>query len=337
MRILLIILLFISSLLSSGCFSQPKTYKDTRFIMDTTVQIDAAGQNGDLVKTAVNNAFRSFQDVADETDRYHDSSAQGLYALNAHAGQGPFAVGTHLLALAEMAHEQTFSEFDATLAPLIDLWQLHGIKKTVPSPQEVTNALLLTGKDKFNVNKEKHTITLANAAALDLGAIAKGYAVDVAAEVLSEDKNVTSALVNAGGNIKTVGTKADGKPWRIALQDPRKTDDYLGVILLNAQESVATSGDYQRYYEVDGIRYHHILDPHTGLPTHNAISVTIVTASAFLADYYSTLLFVLSHDRALEVLAAHPEISAIIVDANQELYISPTLQARFEVTTRGGK
>ena len=334
---LLIALLFISSLLSAGCFSQPKTYTDTRFVMDTTVRIDAAGPNSEKVKTAVASAFVSFQQIADETDRYLDSSAKGLYALNAHAGQGPFAVGPHLFTLAGMAKEQTFSEFDITLAPLIDLWRLHSKNKTVPADQELAAALRLTEKDKFAVNPGSQTITLAESAALDLGAIAKGYAVDAAAEVLTKDKTVTCALINAGGNIKTIGVKPDGKPWRIALQDPRKTDAYLGILLLNGQEAVATSGDYQRYYEIDGIRYHHILDPHTGLPTRNAISVTIVTASAFLADYYSTLLFILPHERVLEILAAHPEISAVIVDANRQLYVSPALQTRFEVTPNGGK
>ena len=121
------------------------------------------------------------------------------------------------------------------------------------------------------------------------------------------------------------------------MQDPRRSGSYLGIIQLNAQEAIATSGDYQRYYEIDGIRYHHILDPHTGRPACNAISVTIVTPSALLADYYSTLLFVLPHEKALEVLATHPEISAIIVKPNQEIYISPSLQSRFEATSAGGK
>ena len=102
-------------------------------------------------------------------------------------------------------------------------------------------------------------------------------------------------------------------------------------------KAVATSGDYQRYYEVNGIRYHHILDPHTGMPSRNAISVTIVAASALMTDYYSTLLFVLPHEKVLEVLAAHPEITAIIVKADQEIYVSPSLKSRLELTPAGGK
>ena len=337
MKKVLVLLLILSSLLNAGCFSQPKTYKDTRFSMDTTISIEATGKNNEQVKTAVDNAFRVFQDIADETDRYKDSSPKGLYQLNAHAGQGPFTVGPHLLLLADMAHKQNFSEFDITLAPLIDVWRKHTADKTVPEHSEIDAALALTGKDKFAVATKKQTITLESSAGLDLGATAKGYAVDVAAEVLAKDKNVSSALVNAGGNIKTVGSKADGKPWRIALQDPRHSAAYLGIINLKADEAVATSGDYQRYYEVNGMRYHHILDPHTGMPSRNAISVTIVAASAFMTDYYSTLLFVLPHEKVLEVLAAHPEIAAIIVKADQEVYISPSLQSRFELTPTGGK
>ena len=305
--------------------------------MDTTISIEATGKNTEQVKTAVDNAFSVFQEIADETDRYKDSSPKGLFQLNAHAGQGPFTVGPHLLLLADMAHKQTFSEFDVTLAPLIDVWRKNSADKTLPERSKIDAALALTGKDKFTVATEKQTITLSPGAALDLGAIAKGYAVDVAAEVLAKDKNISSALVNAGGNIKTVGNKADGKPWRIALQDPRRSDAYLGIINLKADEAVATSGDYQRYYEVDGMRYHHILDPHTGMPSRNAISVTIVAASAFMTDYYSTLLFVLPHEKVLELLAAHPEIAAIIVTANKKIYVSPSLQSRFELTPTGGK
>lgn len=337
MKILLAFLIILSSLLNAGCFSQPKTYKDTRFSMDTTISIEAAGKNTEQVKTAVDNAFTVFQEIADETDRYKESSPKGLYQLNAHAGQGSFTVGHHLLLLADMAHKQTFSEFDISLAPLIDVWRKHSSNKTVPGKQEIDAALALTGKDKFSVATAKQTITLAPGAGLDLGAIAKGYAVDAAAAVLAEDKNVSFALVNAGGNIKTVGNKADGKPWRIALQDPRSSDAYLGIISLKSGEAVATSGDYQRYYEVNGVRYHHILDPHNGMPSRNAISVTIVAASAFMTDYYSTLLFVLPHEKVLELLAAHPEIAAIIVTANKKIYVSPSLQSRFELTPTGGK
>ena len=337
MKKVLVLLFILSSLLNAGCFSQPKTYKDTRFSMDTTISIEAAGKNNEQIKTAVDNAFRVFQEIADETDRYKDSSPKGLYQLNAHAGQGPFTAGPHLLLLADMAHKQNFREFDITLAPLIDVWQKHSSNRTLPASPEIAAALALTGKDTFSVAAEKQTITLAPGAALDLGAIAKGYAVDAAASVLAEDKSIDFALVNAGGNIKTVGSKADGKPWRIALQDPRRSDAYLGIINLKSGEAVATSGDYQRYYEVNGIRYHHILDPHTGMPSRNAISVTIVAASAFMTDYYSTLLFVLPHEKVLEVLAAHPEIAAIIVKADQEIYVSPSLRSRFELTPTGGK
>lgn len=337
MKNVLVLLFILSSLLNAGCFSQPKTYKDTRFSMDTTISIEATGQNSEQVKTAVDNSFRVFQEIADETDRYKDGSPKGLYQLNAHAGQSPFTVGPHLLLLADMAHKQTFSEFDISLAPLIDVWRKHSADKTVPDNLEIAASLALSGKDKFSIEPEKQTIALAPDASLDLGAIAKGYAVDVAAAVLAEDKNVSFALVNAGGNIKTVGNKAEGKPWRIALQDPRRSDAYLGIINLKAGEAVATSGDYQRYYEVNGIRYHHILDPHTGMPSRNAISVTIVAASAFMTDYYSTLLFVLPHEKVLEVLGAHPEIAAIIVKADQAIYISPALQSRFELTPTGGK
>ena len=330
MRKLLLAFLLLSSLLTAGCFSHSKNYSDTRFLMDTVVKIDARGESEQILRQTVDEAFRVFTEVADETDRYQDGAANGLYRLNASAGRGPFAAGSHLLYLARMSKEQPFEEFDASLAPLIDLWRRHGIAKTVPGTEELAAAQSLTGKNKYTVNAASGTVTLLTGAGLDLGALAKGYAVDKAAAILTGNKKIAGALVNAGGNIKAVGTKPDGKPWRIALQHPRKSDDFLGVIKLAPQEAVATSGDYQRYYEAGGQRFHHLLDPQTGLPARHAIAVTVVAPSALTADFYSTLLFVLPPEKAIMTVESNSELGAVIVRPDNSVYVSPSLATRFE-------
>ncbi len=329
MKKLLIYLLIVSSLLTTGCFFKQQSYKDTRFLMDTIISISTTGKDQASLKSITDEAFIAFNDVADETDRYTSHNPNDLYALNQHNGQGAFAVGDHLYKLIKMGKEEPYSAIEISLGPVIDLWRAHGENKTVPTDEEIKTALAKCGRDKFTLDKTNHTVSLASGSSLDLGAIAKGYAVDYAASVISKNKDVTSALINAGGNIKVIGTKEDGSPWRIGIQDPRNAQKVLGVLALQNGQAIATSGDYQRYYEVNGVRYCHIIDPATGAPARNAISATAVSTSALTADFFSTLLFILPHDEAIAVVEKTPQLEAIIVNPEGEIYVSPGLQKIF--------
>lgn len=339
LKFTLCLLILLGALPNLGCKPQLHTYNDTRFLMDTTIYIDAAGDDTPLVKSSVDQAFSIFQAIADETNKYEDQSNLGLFNLNHRASlesgktldfSPAIPVGEHLFKLVEFAQKHPNPAFDITLGPVIELWREHTPAKTLPTKEELAAALARTGRDRILLNSNAQTISLQYGTILDLGGIAKGYAVDQAADHLAKDANVTTALVNAGGNIKVVGTKANGNPWRIAIQNPRKTDEYMGVIKLHAGEAVATSGDYQRYYEVDGIRYHHLLEPSTGMPARNAASVSVVAKSAMLADYYSTLLFVLPTAATKKIIDATPDIGVIIVDTQGQLYISSNMENRFE-------
>jgi len=324
-----LLLLTLSSLFTTGCFFRPQTYTDTRFLMDTTINITLYGSNQEELKVDANQAFNVFKDVADETDRYESHLPTDLYALNKQAGQGAFTPGHHLYYLLDWERKKPYTAVDLSLGPLIDLWKLHSKNKTVPSGEEIKAALAKCGKDKYTLDTAAQTVTLKPEANLDLGAVAKGYAVDCAAESLKKAASVKAALINAGGNIKVLGTKPDGKPWHIAIQDPRDNQKILGTLTLKAGMSVATSGDYQRFYEVNGVRYHHILNPQTGLPSRNARSTTAIAESALTADYYSTLLFVLPEEEAIKVVENTPGLQAVILNSKNELYVSPGLQADF--------
>ena len=329
MKKLLIYLLIVSSLLTTGCFFKQQSYNDTRFLMDTIISISTTGKDQASLKSATDEAFIAFNDVADETDRYASHAPNDLFALNQHNGQGAFTVGDHLYKLINMGKEEPYSAIEISLGPIIDLWRAHGDNKTVPTDEEIKTALAKCGRDKFTLDKTNHTVSLASGSSLDLGAIAKGYAVDYAASVITKNKAVTSALINAGGNIKVIGTKEDGSPWRIGIQDPRNPQKILGVLALQNGQAIATSGDYQRYYEVNGVRYCHIIDPATGAPARNSISATAVSTSALTADFFSTLLFILPHDEAVAVVENTPQLEAIIVNPQGEIYVSPGLQKTF--------
>ena len=332
MKKLVLLVITISSLLITGCFFQQKTYsyKDTRFLMDTIVEITVYGDDEAKLSGASDGGFTAFKGIADVTDNYESRQEKDLFALNLQAGKGPFVVDKKLFTLLSATKKLPYEKIDLTLGPVISLWHEHSKNTTVPTKAEVAAALVKCGHNSYTLDKSTGSVTLPAGTAMDLGAVAKGYAVDRAYDALKKDPAVKSALINAGGNIKILGKKQDGKPWRIGIQDPRHTDKMIGTLEIAPGMSLATSGDYQRFYEVDGVRYHHIIDPDTGYPARNAISTTAVHASAFLADYYSTLLFILPTKEAEAIVEKTDGLEAIIINPHGKIYVSPGLKNIFK-------
>ncbi len=329
MKKLIATALVLSSLIYSGCFFQQKNHEDTRFLMDTIVTITTTGNEEKVLKEATDQAFTLFQTIANQTDPYEEQGPEDLYAINEAAGKGPHRASPYLMDILTQTTPLHNASLDVTLGPVIQVWNRHRAAKTVPTEQEIKEALAKTGAKKYTLSTKDNTLTLAPEARLDLGAVAKGYAVEQTARLLSRNKAVKTALINAGGNIKVLGTKADGKPWRIGVQDPRDPQKLLGTLSVKDGTAIATSGDYQRYYEVDGKRYHHVLDPATGWPAWHARSVTVVTRNAFWADYYSTLLFVLPWEKAMDVVEKDTHLEMIYVDAEGTLHVSSGLKDKF--------
>ena len=319
---------FLILLLACGCADGTRQDSSTHFMMDTIVQIDVYGKEQSKNQKAIKQAFQVMQRIAEKTDRYGQGE---LSYVNKNAGIKPGEVSRDLLIMAGFAKLQQNSEVDITVGPLVDVWNAAREQKILPDREQIAAALDKTGMGKLLVDKEKGTLYLLESGmSLDFGAIAKGYAVEQAGQFLSKDKDIVCALVNGGGNIKVVGSKPDNKAWRIGIQDPRALSDNIGVLNLKAGEAVATSGDYQRYYEVDGKRYHHLLQPKTGYPAAFNISVTAVTNDAFLADYYSTMLFLMPTQQALTFVEQTKDLHAIIIGSDEKIYISSDLKDSFE-------
>ena len=190
--------------------------------------------------------------------------------------------------------------FDPTLAPVLDAWGFTKDERRVPSADELKELLSHTGCGKVALEKtaDGWTVTLLDGAQLDLGGIAKGYAADLLRAQL-EKEGVTSATLDLGGDVFVMGRKTDGSDWRIAVKDPADTESYLGVVSA-ADKFIVTSGVYERYFEENGVRYHHILDPKTGCPAESGlVSVTVLCKNGAWADALSTACFVLGTDKAL--------------------------------------
>ena len=276
------------------------------------------------------------QAIDEQVNRYSKDGSSELVKINKNAGSQPVAVSDTTITLLAYVLKQNQPEVDLTIGPVIDLWKQAEANQQLPTKLAMQQALALVDMGEIKIDQQNKTVYLTQTGmSLDFGAVAKGWAVEEAGRILAADKNITSAIVNGGGNIKVVGEKADKTPWRIGVQDPRQNNENIGILKLNAGEAVATSGDYQRYFTIDDKRFHHIISPTTGYPATENISVTILTNDALTADYYSTLIFILPLDKSLQLLAQTPSVHAIIINNDQKIYITPGLKERFEKNPKG--
>lgn len=216
---------------------------------------------------------------------------------------------------------------DITVFPLVDLWGFYGSTPHLPGDGKIQACLKHVGWKNLAIEGGK-LIKHRPDMALDFGAIAKGYGVGEAVKVL-KNCGIRSALVDAGGDLYMLGTRY-GKPWHVGIREPRGTGVFGGMKLTD--RSMATSGDYERYFIKAGVRYHHIFDPKTGYPAHGLISATAITPDPTLADAYSTALFVLGAERALKLVATTPDLECVLVTEAGRVLISPRLQKSMAMT-----
>ena len=225
--------------------------------------------------------------------------------------------------------------FDPTLGKIIRLWDIAGENPHVPDQSEIDTLLPEVGYEKIQV--DGNNVTLLDGCTLDLGAVGKGMGCDQIMDYLQTQPDVFGMILNLGGSsVMTYGEKPDGSSWKVALTDPRDTEGgYLGAITLDANQFLSTSGDYEKYFIEDGIRYHHILDSKTGYPVWNGLtSVTIVCDQGYLADGLSTACFVLGMDAAKPLLEKY-DAEAVFVDEDKNVYVTSGLMDKFELMKDG--
>jgi thiamine biosynthesis lipoprotein len=204
--------------------------------------------------------------------------------------------------------------FDVALESLIQVWGFDSKSPEVPNELEIKSALLESNWNKLKlINDGK--VFRSTKTGLNFGAIAKGYAVDKAVDVLQKS-GIQSALVNAGGEIKTIGND-----WVVGVQHPREPNEIIRRIKLNGM-SAATSGDYENYFEKDGARFHHILDPMTGYPARGIQSVTVLNINNAIADGLATAVFVMGKEKGLELIEKLRDTEAMIIDQQGKIYYS---------------
>lgn len=277
--------------------------------------------------------FESYKTLAEETmEKYHElfdiydtyDGVNNIKTINDNAGIAPVTVDPELIDLLEFSrkeYEETNGKVNVAMGSVLSIWHDYreaGLEN--PDEAEIPDMDLLlqaaehTDFEQIEIDEQASTVYIPDEEmSLDVGAIAKGYATKRLAETL-KDAGVTSALLSLGGNVETIGTKADGKPWRVGVQNPDTSaaQSYLHVVNLN-DSCLVTSGTYQRYYEVDGVRYHHIINPDTLMPWNTYDSVSILCDDSGRADALSTAVFNMEPEEGMAFVEAQDGVEALWV------------------------
>jgi FAD:protein FMN transferase len=273
--------------------------------------------------------FDTFRSVEVMMSEWREGSP--LAAVNRAAGDKAVGVPQELYALLERSiaiARETDGAFDPSWAALWGVWDFKANPPVLPERARVDAARALIDARRIVLDAKAHTVFLPTSGMkLGLGGIAKGYALDRAVAALRK-KGVPSFLLSAGGQVYA-GKGPEGRPWRVGVRDPRGgADDFFAVIEVE-DASVSTSGDYERFFIKDSVRYHHILDPRTGFPSTGLRSATVVCADGTLADALSTAVMVLGATRGLALIERQPACGAAVVDELGQLFVSERLKPRF--------
>ena len=299
--------------------------------MDTIVTITVVADSGRKAERAIEDAFAAIERFGGRINFFSDGSE--LSSINRNAGIKEVKVSPETFDVIEKAlyvSKKTDGAFDPTIGPEMGLWDFY--RKIRPTDAEVSRKLPFVGYQEVVIDKTRSTVFLRKKGMLmDLGAIAKGYAADLAVAVLQRD-GIGAGIVANAGDIRTFGLKPDGKPWTVGIRNPRQkgeSDEIFAEITLH-DRAISTSGDYERYFIEDGQRYHHILNPKTGYPARRCRSVSVITDKGVFTDSFSTAIFVLGPDKGLK-LARELGMEAIIIDSAGVLRTTPGLKGVLKI------
>ncbi len=301
---------------------------ESRLLLGTSCRITLYDRNHEALFAS---AFNRIEKIEHEMSTRIPTSDISQVSAAAGTGTGVTVSADTLEVIQEALWMAQISNgaFDPTIGPLVTLWGIGTEDPRIPEPEEIATALKRVDYTAVSVDPELSQISLtAPNMALDLGGIAKGFAADEVKTVLT-DNGITSALINLGGNVLTLGTKPDGTPWRIGIQDPTSSRGKYILVVSLVDKSVVTSGIYERFFERDGVHYHHILDTTTGYPVNSGLmSVSIIASDSSLADALSTTVFSLGREKGLRLIESYKDVEAICITKEKKIYMSSGLLAK---------
>lgn len=281
---------------------------------------------GNGAKEAVEKAKDEIFKIDRTLDRKDKNSE--IFKLNTEKGVKISKDTLKLIERAKAISEKTNGAFDITIAPVMDLWGFYGQEFKVPNETEIKDGIEKVDFRNIEITNDG-VILNNNNTTIDLGAIAKGYASDIVANTI-KSQGVNSAIISLGGNVMAIGNNPDGEKWRVGIQSPDNSSDYIGIINVS-DKAVVTSGGYERYFEENGIRYHHIIDPKTGYSANKGLkSVTVIADSGEYADGLSTALYVLGLDEGIEIWRENRDFDFVFITDDDKIHITDDIASTFE-------
>lgn len=335
MRRAILLVMLLGATLRAQAPASDTTTREYRYLMGTSIEVEAFGGSADARRAAIDEAFAAMREVDRLMSNYRDDSELAL--VNRGAADGPVHVSNPLfsvLAAAQRISDASHGAFDMTVGPLVRLWGFHDKKPHLPTPGELAAVRPLVDYRNVLLDADAHTVKFARPGVeIDLGGIGKGFAVEIAASVLRQ--HGLAGFVDAGGNQYLLGLPPGKRTWSVGVTDPDAPARLLGVID-TGETSVSTSADYANFLVANGKQYGHELDPHTLEPSTAALSVTIVSRDGTLADAMSKAAFILGPKDGLALIESVPGMEGVIAwrrpDGHVGVAVSSGLRTRFHKT-----
>ncbi len=320
---------------ASSAVAPSALIEERRLAMGSELHLRASTTDEPRVRAAFAAVFAEFERLEGLLSVWREGS--DVSRLNAAVTGTAVAVDADTRAVllsARKISEWTDGRFDVTFGALAEIWKFdHDMDRRVPTDAEIAARLRRVDYRAVAVDAEHGTVAIARPGVrVHLGGIGKGYAVGKGVAILRA-AGVTDFMVQAGGDLYVAGRAPDG-PWRLGIQDPRGEGGDLFATVELSDATFSTSGDYERYFEQDGVRYHHLLDPTTGRPARGTRSVTLVSSDPVLADGLSTGVFIIGPEKGMALVERLRDVEAIIVTADNQVLISSGLRGRVEVRRR---
>ncbi len=310
-----------------------KVYEAQAFIMNTNVEQKIIGDNANEIYCA---AVKELHRLENMMSFYREASEVSL--LNRKAGRESVKLSKEMMFVLQQAkHYSLLSKnaFNIMLSPLIQLWRKAGENNKMPTTDDIEQTLTLCSDDNLLLDIDDNMAYLTKKdCMIDLGGIGKGYAADICCDIYKA-MGAISAFINLGGNVKAIGNRADGSQWTIGIQHPDKSRGNCYCVIMCSDVSVVTSGGYERYQEIDGVKYHHILDGVTGYPSATDLkSVTVLSHSSTQADALSTAAFVMGLKKGVDLIYESECVGALFLTDSNEIYMTKGMRQYLKLLER---
>jgi len=320
------ILVLMSLFLSNFILSAQKSYSESSILMGSSFEITVVALDEDFAKESLAIAKKEIIRIENLISSWDQKSETSR--INKNAGIGAVEVSKELFDLifrAQQISKLSSGAFDLTFAAVDKLWNFDGRESEMPNPDALKASVFNIGYQLIELNEQSLTVFLPKKGMkIGFGAIGKGYAADSAKQLLVE-RGVLGGIINASGDMNTWGTKPDGSSWTIGIVNPMNNKKVFSWFSLE-HNAVVTSGDYEKFTQINGRRYSHIIDPRTGIPSQGIVSCTIFAGKAELADAIATAIFVMGVESGLFLIDQLPEIEAILIDDSGIIHCSKNIE-----------